>query len=191
MKKAPFDLFCDLLTNKAGLPLNQRFVEFGFGRPFEKNLNTLPINGKIIELWQKSVVITRYAAVAGESQNVETPLRSNSNDKSWLNCIDAIIGVEGESMANKIFEGDELFCKKIEYDFKFNGDYKFENDKTIYVIAIRGYGSPMIKYVKYRAGDKELTLISENEAHKPFKINLQDIETLWKVIKVVKNPRDL
>jgi Peptidase S24-like len=185
LQKHQFDFFCDLLQCRGGFSVNEKFMDFGFGNPFDKITNQLPTNGKIIELWQKNLIITRYSAVASESTSVDAPPPILTNEKSWLNKIDAIIEVEGDSMADKIFDGDELFCNKL------GNNPNFKNDKTIYVLEVRGYGNPMIKYVDYKKDSSIVTLISENQAHKPFTINLEDIVSVFEVIRVVKNPKNL
>lgn len=189
--KHKFELFCDLLASKGGFPVNKRFIEFGIGNPLGEITNSFPTNGRIIELWQRNLVITRYSAVASSSHNIDTPFHISSDSKSWLNNIDAIIEVEGDSMADKIFEGDELFCKKIINEYKYADKFMFKNDKTIYILQVKGYGNPMIKYVEHKNGSSEVTLISENQAHQPFTINLNDIESVSEVIRVVRNPKNL
>ena len=184
LEKGEFELFCNLLDTLGGIPVNQIFIDFGFGNPFDEFNKHLPTNGKIIELWQKSVVITRYSAVASGSMNVDPIV---VEPKSWLNKIDAIIEVIGDSMADKVFEGDELFCNKLDIE----RTPLFKNDKTIYVLEVKGYGNAMIKYVEHKKGNSFVTLVSENQAHKPFNIEIEDITSIFEVIKVVKNPKTL
>jgi phage repressor protein C with HTH and peptisase S24 domain len=86
--------------------------------------------------------------------------------------------IEGDSMEPEFRAGDVILCSLVPKD-----DWTQFNDYHTYVIVTHDH--LWIKDV-FKDSDSEWILLSQNEHHKPFKVQVKDVKQLWVMRRHVK-----